>query len=168
MRAIDRRRMLTVSASLPLAASASFAQEKTKPKGNLKQSIVFWCFNVAGEKWDVNKTCEVAKSLGCASVELVGPDDWPTLKKHGLTCAIAPNGMPGAPFMKGVNNPKYQNFNIAVGLTHASHCASVMLASLRLASVQGKRPRPACPEPPQKRPAPPPAPRPLLSVKRQE
>jgi sugar phosphate isomerase/epimerase len=123
MHPIDRRRMLTVSASLPLAASASFGEEKAQLKGNLKQSIVFWCFNVAGEKWDVNKTCEVAKSLGCASVEIVGPDDWPTLKKHGLTCALAPNGMPGAPFMKGVNNPKYHDQVIASTKKMIESCA---------------------------------------------
>ncbi len=35
------------------------------------------------------------------------PEDWPTLRKHGLICAIAPNGMPGAPFMRGFNNPKF-------------------------------------------------------------
>src|SRR5205085_239910 len=57
----------------------------------------------------VEKTCEVARSLGCRSVELVGPEGWPALKKHGLTCAIAPNGMPGAPFMKGFNNPRYHD-----------------------------------------------------------
>jgi hydroxypyruvate isomerase len=77
-------------------------------KGNIKHSVVFWCFNVAGDKWDIEKACEVTKSLGGTSVELVGPDVWPVLKKHGLTCAIAPNGMPGAPFMKGLNNPAYQ------------------------------------------------------------
>ena len=29
------------------------------------------------------------------------------MKKYGLICAMAPNGMPGAPFVKGYNNPKY-------------------------------------------------------------
>jgi hydroxypyruvate isomerase len=91
-------------AALPQLAGA---EEKAVSKGNIKQSIVFWCFNSAGEKWDVEKTCQVAKALGCVSIEIVGPEDWPTLKKHGLVCAIAPNGMPGAPFMKGFNNPKY-------------------------------------------------------------
>ena len=73
--------------------------------GRIKQSIVFWCFNTAGEKWDVDTTCQVAKELGCVSVEIVEPEDWGTLKKHGLTCAIAPNGMPGVPFAKGLQQP---------------------------------------------------------------
>jgi sugar phosphate isomerase/epimerase len=75
--------------------------------GRINQSVVFWCFNAAGEEWDLDKTCQITKELGGQSVELIGPEDWPTLEKHGLTCAIAPNGMPGAPFMKGCNNLAY-------------------------------------------------------------
>jgi hydroxypyruvate isomerase len=32
---------------------------------------------------------KAAAGMGVASVELVGPEHWPTLKKYGLTCAIA-------------------------------------------------------------------------------
>jgi sugar phosphate isomerase/epimerase len=78
-------------------------------RGRIRHSIVFWCFNTAGEKWDVDRCCQVAKELGCVSVEIVPPTDWPTLRRYGLTCAIAPNGMPGAPFMKGFNNPRYRD-----------------------------------------------------------
>lgn len=94
---------LAASALTPLA----LAQEKPALKGNVQHSVAFWCFNSAGEKWSLDKTCEVAKSLGCRSVELLGADQFATVKKHGLTCAIASNGMPGAPFTKGFNNPRY-------------------------------------------------------------
>jgi sugar phosphate isomerase/epimerase len=77
-------------------------------KGRIKQSVVHWCFANSAEKWTIEDTCKAAVELGCKSVELVGPDDWPTLKAHGLTCAIAPNGMPGAPFIKGLNNMDHQ------------------------------------------------------------
>ncbi len=83
--------------------------QKAVTKGRIQQSVVFWCFNVGGDEWDLNKTCEVTASLGGKSVELVPPEDWGTLKKHNLVCAIAPNGMPGAPFMKGLNNPVYHD-----------------------------------------------------------
>jgi len=76
-------------------------------KGNINHSIVYWCFNVAGDKWDMERMCEVAKGLGVKSIELSDPDTWPTMAKHGITSAIAMNGMPGAPFMKGFNNPRY-------------------------------------------------------------
>jgi sugar phosphate isomerase/epimerase len=85
------------------------ADGKVATKGRIRHSVVFWCFNVAGDKWDIDKTCAIAKSLGCESVEICGPETWDVLKKHGLTCAIAPNGMPGAPFMKGFNNVRYHD-----------------------------------------------------------
>ncbi|MCI0705765.1 MAG: TIM barrel protein [Planctomycetia bacterium] len=84
-------------------------EPKGKLKGRVKQSVAFWCFNARGEKWGAEKVCEVAKSLECKSVELIAPEDWALLKKHELVCAIAPNGMPGAPFMRGFNNPKFHD-----------------------------------------------------------
>ncbi len=82
-------------------------------KGRIKQSLVHWCYNVAGDKWTTEKMCQVARDLGCVSIELAAPEDWPTLKQHGLVCALAANGMPGAPFMKGFNNPRYHDEVIA-------------------------------------------------------
>jgi hydroxypyruvate isomerase len=75
--------------------------------------MAFWCFNVAGDQWDVDQQCRVAKQLGCKSVELVDHKDFGILEKHGLKCAISPNGMPGAPFMTGLNNPRYQDEVVA-------------------------------------------------------
>jgi sugar phosphate isomerase/epimerase len=91
--------------SLPLATATQ--EPSPMRKGRVKQSVVFWCFNARGEKWDVEKTCRAARDLGVASVEIIEPAHWPTLKKHGLACAIAPNGMPGAPFMRGFNNKEF-------------------------------------------------------------
>ncbi|MCA9010403.1 MAG: TIM barrel protein [Planctomycetaceae bacterium] len=93
-------------------------------KGNIKHSVVFWCFNVGGENWSIDRTCEVAKNLGCQSVEICGPEEWPTIRKHGLKCAIAANGMPGAPFMKGLNNPAYQDQVISVTSKTIDECAA--------------------------------------------
>jgi len=98
-----------ISSVIPSVASSAAETEKAAVNGRIKQSVVFWCFNVAGGMWSIDKTCQIAKSLGCVSVEICGPETWPTLKKHGLTCAIAPNGMPGAPFMKGLNNLDYHD-----------------------------------------------------------
>lgn len=99
---------LAASSTLGPALGAGEAEEKVSLKGNIKHSAVAWCFQSAGEKWSLEKLCEVARSLGCVSVELTPPSGWSTLKKYGLSCALAPNGMPGAPFMKGFNNPRYQ------------------------------------------------------------
>jgi len=108
----------TAAVALGAAAWSRSATAAKKPqqkgaavtKGRIKQSIVHWCFS---KHWDVEKTAQVAAQLGCQSVELVAPDNWKTLKQYGLVCAIAPNGMPGAPFVKGFNNPKYHEEVIA-------------------------------------------------------
>jgi hydroxypyruvate isomerase len=68
--------------------------------GRIRQSIVHWCFE---KYWTVEQTCQVAQRLGCQSVEVVTPDHWPTLRKFGLTCALARSHH----FDKGMNNPAY-------------------------------------------------------------
>jgi hydroxypyruvate isomerase len=112
--ALSRRQLLHYAAAagaaavLPAHAPGTLrAAEKAVVHGRIKQSIAFWCFNTAGEKWDLDKQCQVARELGCLSVELVESAQWGLLKKNGLVCAMAPNGMPGMPFVKGFNNPRY-------------------------------------------------------------
>jgi sugar phosphate isomerase/epimerase len=107
-----------------LAHPAAADDEPAVQRGRIKQSIVFWCFNIAGEKWDIEKTCKVARQLGCQSVEIVEPQYWDVLKKYDLKCAIAPCGMPGAPFMRGFNNPKYHDEVIARTKETIDACAA--------------------------------------------
>jgi hydroxypyruvate isomerase len=91
------------------APQAAAAPGRAVVNGRIRQSIVFWCFNTAGERWDLDRTCRVARELGCLSVEVVPPEDWGVLQRHGLTCALAPNGMPGMPFVRGFNNRRYHD-----------------------------------------------------------
>jgi len=127
---ITRRQALEAAATAGVAAAAAplvsshAAEGVSSMKGRIKQSLVYWCYNVAGEKWDIEQMCKVAKQLGCQSIELADPETWPTIKKHGLTCAIAPNGMPGAPFMKGFNNPRYHEQVIDVTTKMIDACAA--------------------------------------------
>jgi sugar phosphate isomerase/epimerase len=105
----NRRTVLRGVAAAAVAATGGVAiADEPKRIGRVKQSLAFWCFNARGDKWSPEKVCEVAKTLHCPSVEFIGPEHWPLLKKHGLTCAIASNGMPGAPFIKGFNNPNHR------------------------------------------------------------
>jgi hydroxypyruvate isomerase len=124
---LSRRHLLSAAvgatALAGLAPQARGGKGKAALEGRIKQSIAFWCFNSAGEKWSLEKTCEVAKTLGCPSVELVDPPGWKVLKKHGLVCAMAPNGMPGAPFVKGFNNPRYHDEVIARTKKAVDACA---------------------------------------------
>ena len=51
-----------------------------KLKGNINHSVCQWCFNDIS----VEALCVAAKAIGIKAIDLVGPKDWPTLKKHGL------------------------------------------------------------------------------------
>ncbi|MGL6072657.1 MAG: TIM barrel protein [Fimbriiglobus sp.] len=75
-------------------------------KGNIKHSLVWWCFNSVGDKWDIATMCQHAKDTGCVSIELVEPTHWKAMAKAGLTCAISGNGAKKTGFMYGLNNPK--------------------------------------------------------------
>jgi hydroxypyruvate isomerase len=66
--------------------------------GRINQSIVHWCYK---EHWDIEKACQVARQLGVKSIEIVGPETWPTLKKYDLVCACAPSHG----FKIGFNDP---------------------------------------------------------------
>ena len=117
--ALTRRRMLqraagaTAAGALMMtpaqrALAALGGKGKAVKNGRINQSIVQWCFELFGEKWDIDQLCKVAKDLGCKSVELMPAKYYPTLKKYGLTCAIGQIDMdPDPPFLKGFNNPAY-------------------------------------------------------------
>ena len=53
-------------------------------KGRINQSVSKWCFG----KWSLDQLCEVSKGLGLKAIDLLGPSDFPTLKKHGLVCSL--------------------------------------------------------------------------------
>ena len=91
--------------------------------GRIKQSLAYWCLNATSWKWDIERVCESAVRLGCRSVELVPPELWPAVKRHGLEMALAHNGMPDPVFVKGLNNPRYQEEVIAATKRTIDQCA---------------------------------------------
>ncbi|MEX2670657.1 MAG: TIM barrel protein [Phycisphaeraceae bacterium] len=100
----------TLANASPAQASKT-SSGKAVRHGRIQQSIVQWCFS---EHWELEETCEVAKQLGVSSIELVGTGDLPTLKKHGITCAITSIDMPDDfPFIRGFNNPAYHEMLVA-------------------------------------------------------
>jgi hydroxypyruvate isomerase len=51
-----------------------------KLKGNINHSACWWCYNDIS----LEDLCIEAKKIGLKGIDLVGPKEWPTLKKHGL------------------------------------------------------------------------------------
>jgi len=68
---------------------------KVATKGRINQSVSKWCFG----KWSLDQMCEVSKGLGLKAIDLLGPGDFPTLKKHGLVCSLINTH----PLNKGLN-----------------------------------------------------------------
>ena len=120
----NRRHLLKGAAGLAAAAGLGVVGnsvqaadvKRVATKDNINHSIVHWCFS---EYWNVEETAKLAKQLGCKSVELVAPEDWPTLEKLGLTCAISPSHL----FVQGMNNPKYQDACIDLMRTRIDQAA---------------------------------------------
>jgi hydroxypyruvate isomerase len=106
---VTRRKLMAAAAAFTPFPATAAEPKRVVRNGRINQSVVFWCFNATDAKWDLERICRTAKSLGCKSVELVNPENWDVIKKHGLACALAPNGMPDPPFIKGVNNPRYHD-----------------------------------------------------------
>lgn len=92
-------------------------------KMRIKQSLAYWCLNGTSWAWDIDRICQTAKSLGCASVELAPPEHWPTIRAYGLSNAIALNGMPDPVFAKGLNNPRYAEEVISRTKAMIDRCA---------------------------------------------
>ena len=71
--------------------------EKT---GLVKPALTKWCLEGATPPWSLEKICQAAKTLGVEAVEVVSPEDFPTLKRHGLVSALTNSHM----FVRGMNN----------------------------------------------------------------
>lgn len=84
-----------------IAACAQEAETSSKLKGNINHSVCRWCFN----DLSVEELCVAAKGMGIKGIDLVGPKDWPVLKKHGLESTMC-NGAEIS-LTEGWNNRKY-------------------------------------------------------------
>ncbi|ERM84664.1 hydroxypyruvate isomerase [Rhodonellum psychrophilum GCM71 = DSM 17998] len=72
-------------------------------KGRINHSVCRWCYNDI----ELEDLCKAANEIGLTSIELVGPEEWPMLKKYGLTSAM-PWGA-GMGIEKGFNNPDFHD-----------------------------------------------------------
>ena len=83
---ISRRTFLTASAlaAASLRARLSAADAAVGGKGRINHSVCKWCY----PKVSLEDLCVAGKDMGLTSIDLLLPADFPTLKKHGLTCAM--------------------------------------------------------------------------------
>jgi len=100
---LSRRNLLRTVAGATVAGLAAgprahAAEGAAKLKGRIHQSVSRWCYG----KVPLEELCRACVEMGIGGVDLVGPKDWPTLKKYGLvgTCTPGHTGI-----AKGLNDP---------------------------------------------------------------
>jgi hydroxypyruvate isomerase len=91
------------SAFSALAMNIETDSKTSSLKGNINHSVCRWCFG----DLDLDTLCIEAKKLGLTGIDLVGPKDWPVLKKHGLTSSMC-NGAE-INLVDGFNDPKFHD-----------------------------------------------------------
>lgn len=88
-----RRRLLQglalTSAGLASGISSANAfdshkSDKTLLKGNINHSVSRWTYG----HLSIDELCQLVKALGFTAIDLVGPDDWPALKKYGIDSSM--------------------------------------------------------------------------------
>ena len=98
---LSRRTLIAGAASVAAAAAApgslTAQQERVIKNGRIRQSVCQWCFG----RIPLEELAAAAKAMGLESIEILGPEAFPTLQEHGLSCAMTnSHGIP-----KGINDP---------------------------------------------------------------
>ena len=90
------------AAFVPLAYSNEGNAPKNAPlKGNIRHSVCSWCY----PDLSLDELCLLAKDIGLVGIDLIGPEGWPTLKKHGLISTMC-NGAELS-LTEGFNHTEY-------------------------------------------------------------
>lgn len=90
--AVDRAdRDPRVAAQTPTSSPVAEVQRAPR-KGRLKQGVTRGVFARSG--LSLEDMCREAARLGIEGFDLIGPADWPVLRKYGLTPSMYPGGSP--------------------------------------------------------------------------
>ncbi len=81
---MTRRSVLQCAAGF--AALESSQLVSAAPPGRLKQSAARWCY----KNISLDDLCRSGANMGLSGIDLVNHDEWPTVKKYGLTPAMTP------------------------------------------------------------------------------
>lgn len=65
-------------------ASENIKDNQLKLKGNINHSVCQWCYGSV----PLEDLCIAVKKIGFSAIDLIGPKDWPILKKHGIDSSM--------------------------------------------------------------------------------
>lgn len=72
---------------LPSRLTAAEPAAAMKLKGNINHSACRWCYG----KVSLDDLCKAGKEMGLVAIDLLGPNEFETVKKHGLVCSMVSN-----------------------------------------------------------------------------
>ena len=75
-------------ATAALGQSGGAEIKRIVKKGRINQSASRWCYN----KMKLDTLCAAGAKMGLKGIDLLGPRDFATLKKHGLVCTMTGGG----------------------------------------------------------------------------
>ena len=107
---------LTASPSISLTGFEP-AQTHKKLKGNINHSVCYWTYGFL----PLDELCDVVKKIGFSAIDLVGPKDWNTLKKHGINSSMC-NGAEIS-LTEGWNHKDYHSTLIKNYTDHINYVA---------------------------------------------
>lgn len=89
-----------VAAATTLAPGLIAAEDSSTPmklKGNINHSACRWCYS----KIQLDDLCKASKEMGVVAIDLLHPNEFETVKKHGLVCSMVFN--PTVDGLGGIN-----------------------------------------------------------------
>lgn len=75
-------------------------------KNNINHSVCYWCF----EDIPLDTFLPIIKEMGVTSIDLIGPEGWPILKKYGIHCSMCEGAE--ISLTEGWNDPQYHRILI--------------------------------------------------------
>jgi hydroxypyruvate isomerase len=113
-----RRDLLLSLATVPVALSEASVlraqQAAARPRGRIRQGVTQGVF---ARGTSLEDACREASRLGIVAFDLIGPNDWPTLRKYGIVPSMYPLG-PGGTIADALNR-KENHARIAQSLRAA-------------------------------------------------
>jgi len=88
----------TMAGVLAGKGHAAAEVERIVKHGRINQSVSKWCYG----KFSLDELCAIAKKMGLKAIDLLGPRDFATVKKHGLVCSMISTHS----LTKGMNDKK--------------------------------------------------------------
>lgn len=95
--------IISASGILPTFAFDMEEQNTPQLKGNINHSVCHWCYKGIS----LEELCVAAKKIGIKGIDLIGPKDWPILKKYNLDSPMC-NGAE-INLVDGFNDKQFHN-----------------------------------------------------------